>query len=269
MTLCRNCGHQLVAAAAVDATEAPATAQQRASTLDRPWDEIPLTPTSTWHRVPEPGVQSYVVPAADGALAQFVPGGAKVGLVTTEGAWAKVLVGGTTTWVDGRVLLPPTAGGAPAASRTASKTSSSKSIPVHNTWSLVCAAAGVGVLVGAILPWFSAPGGINSFDFPLQFLFSSSIETLLESREPRVGYFLGLFGVVAILTAFRDDAIWVRRFMGVLTVAIALLYCYQLQNSISGPFSSNRDFFDVVGIGPFIVGICGLALAVLPGPSRF
>jgi hypothetical protein len=207
-----------------------------------------------------------------------VPGNSRVAAIEKQGEWAKVLVSGTTQWVDGRALLPPTIAGAPAASRTT--TSSTKNISTKNItrknistndawWSVLSALAGLGVLVGAVTEWISSSLSINSFDLPMAFLFDKT--SLVTEREPRIGYFVATFGVVAILTSFSEGLVWVRRIAGLLTLVIAALFCFQVRDLISQAqhsvfSSSNVDFFSVVGIGPFIAGVCGLGLVVLPRP---
>jgi hypothetical protein len=248
------------AAADDEAPDPTITTQAAAPTLPS-WDDMPLTANTTWHRVPADGLQGYVEPNGDGALAQFVPGNSRVAVVEQQGEWAQIRMGATTSWVDGRTLLPPTVVAASTASRT-TVSPSRKSLSSNNMWAVLSAVAGLGVLVGAVVEWFSYSLGINSFDLPMQVLFDSS--SSLTNREPRIGYFVATFGVVAILTSFSRDLTWVRRIAGVLTFLIALRFCYQLQDSLPG--YSNVDFWDIVGAGPLIAGFCGLALAVLPGP---
>jgi hypothetical protein len=258
-------------AAADDEAPDPTITTQPAAPRLPSWDDMPLTATTTWHRVPAGGLQGYVEPNGDGALAEVLPANAKVGVVEKQGEWAQIRMGATTSWVDGRALIPPTMAGAPPSSGTSRTTTTSSSAPsrknvvVGSGWSMLCTVAGVGVLVGAIVEWFSGVGafgiGINSFDLPVQVLFD---DYSLRNREPRIGYFLVAFGVIAILTSFRQDLTWVRRIAGVLTFLIAVRFCYQLHDSI--PSGSGIGFFDVVGAGPLIAGLCGLALAVLPGP---
>jgi hypothetical protein len=201
-----------------------------------------------------------VEPDGDDTLAQFVPGSAQVGVVETQGEWARIVVGGTTTWVDGRALVPPIVGTAPTAASTGSRATRSPTA-THSMWSVLCAGAGVGVLVGAVVEWISS-SGINSFDLPVQLLFDPS--SSLTEREPRIGYFLATFGVVAILTSFSEGAVWVRRIAGLLVLVIALRFCYEIEDSM--PAFSNVGFWDIIGAGPLIAGACGLALAVFPGP---
>jgi hypothetical protein len=249
---------------------ATTTTPGAASPYAKSWADTPRT--ETWHRVPPDGVQGYAQPSTEGALGEFVPPGAQVGLVKTQGDWAEVVIGGTTAWVDGRLLMPPPKTVAPAGVRTAPSrpTSTIRTASSTSAWAVLSAIAGVGVLVGAIFEWLASSLNFNSFDVPVQFLFGTYT---LQDREPRVGYFLVAFGVVAILTSFREDAVWVRRIAGMLALATAALFCYQVQDAISGAYSvgfANRSlqFFDVIGSGPFITGISGLVLAVLPRPRR-
>jgi len=249
-------------AGADDKAPDPATTTERPVPTLPSWDEMPLTANTTWHRVPGDGLQGYVEPNAEGALAQVVPGGSRVGVVETQGEWAQIRLGATTSWVDGRSLLPPTIATASAGSRNATSSTSTRITASHSIWSVLSAVAGVGVLVGAVVEWFAYSLGINSFDLPMQVLFDSS--SSLTDREPRIGYFVATFGIVAILTSFSRDLTWVRRIAGVLTLLIALRFCYLLDDSLPG--CSNVDFWDIVGAGPLITAACGLALAVLPGP---
>ena len=277
--VCGGCGHRLDTATDDAPTGVMTATAERAPAAVGSWASTPLSPTTTWHRVPETGLQSYVEPELESDAGQFVPGGAQVGLVTTQNEWAQIVFGGTTTWVDGRALNPPVFGAAPTATSAANATRSSttrsrrSSTSPHSIWSILSALAGFGVLVGAIVEW--TKGSINSFDLPFRFLFET--RALFEDREPRIGYFVATLGVVAILASFSADYTWVRRLAGFFTLAIALLFCYQVQHFIdqvqSSPLGviahSNRDFFDLIGAGPFITGFCGLALAVLPRPDHW
>jgi hypothetical protein len=244
------------------------TTAERAPAVVGSWASTPLSPKTTWHRVPQAGLPGYAEPEADGEVTQSLPGGAQVGLVKTQDSWAQVVYGGTTTWVDGQALNPPALGAAPSPTSSATRSSSTRTSRTSSTapidvWSAVGALAGIGIIVGAIVHWIQGPIGINSFDLPMKILFDKSASL---DGQPRIGYFLIALGLLAIFASLKPDLTLLRRLAGALTLVIAVLFCYQIQDSI---VFGHVNFTDIVSVGPWIVGACGLVLTLVPAPRRY
>ena len=80
------------------------------------------------------------------------------------------------------------------------------------------------------------------------------------SHDPRLGYFVVGLGFLGVLLSFARDPRLGRGIVGLATLGIAMLFCGQVAVQLSDQHS-RMSFTDIVGAGPWITGIAGLALA--------
>jgi hypothetical protein len=213
------------------------------------------------HLTADAGVQAYKEPyprvETDGShRAGFIPGRAVVHVAETRGAWARVLVDDEVVgWVEGSHLIPPIGARiAPPPPSQASQALAANQTAI-NVDALVAALAGIGIIMGAVLDWTQGIA-VNSFKIPAAFL----VDPNTRSPNPRLGYFVVVLGVVGVLLAFVRNARAWRGLVGLAALGIVVLYCGQIAVQLSD-HHSNASFTDVVGAGPWLTAIAGVALA--------
>ena len=215
--------------------------------------------------VPAEGLQTYPEPYPrffEGAE----PGPRVVGSVQVQdvkGMWVLVSVDGEVRgWVDGRRLQPPVdppviVSAAPAGSpvpKAAAPGAFAISID-----SIIGAIAAIGIMVGAALDWTQGFAAVTSFKVPVMFLFDYKTTT----RDPHLGGFLIVVGVIALVVSlFVRAGIW-RVLLGILALVAASLFVIQIARGLSDS-NSNLSFTDIVGPGPWVVGISGFVLMLSP-----
>jgi hypothetical protein len=214
------------------------------------------------HLTVDAGVQAFTEPyprvETDGShRAAFIPGRTVVHVAATRGSWAQVTVADELVgWVEGSHLGPPigTLITPPPRNQVASPTASNQT--TINVDTLVAALAGIGIIMGAVLDWTQGVGA-NSFKIPLAFL----VDRNTRSPNPRLGWFVVALGVAGVLLAFVRTARAWRGLVGLVAVAIVVLYCGQISVGLSDQHS-RLSFTDIVGAGPWLTGIAGVALLV-------
>lgn len=221
-----------------------------------------MTAKPAVHLAADAGVQAYREPyprvATDGShRATFIPGRAVVHVVTIRGSWAQVIINDQVIgWVEGSQLIPPI--GAPIASFARTPASSENARSQSTTIdidTLIAVLASIGILIGGVVDWTQGVGA-NSFKIPAAFL----VDAHTRSRDPRLGYFILALGIAGVLLSFVRNARLGRGLVGLAAVGIALLFCGQVAVQLADQHS-HTSFTDIVGAGPWITGIAGIALA--------
>jgi hypothetical protein len=219
---------------------------------------IVVTPAGVpagYHRTPDRGLQAYATPHPDALHGSYLPASTDLVVTETRGLWARAQLNGQDVgWVDGRALQPPAVQGSAG-------TAATKANPAMR---VVAAIAGGAIIVGALLDWFKgfSGGASNAFDVPFSYIFDSTTT----SQDPKLGIFVLVIGIVAIVCAFLPSVSVLRRVAGAAAVAIAILFVVQTNDLIG---ESGASLTDVVGIGVWVTGIAGLVVAVLPsGASK-
>ena len=215
------------------------------------------------HLTADSGVQAFTEPyprfQSNGSnRAAFIPGRAVVHVAGAQGTWVQVAIDGELVgWVEGAQLIPPIGVRAPAAPLLPNQmppvvpTASQAGV---NLDTFVAVLAGIGIIIGAVLDWTQGVSA-NSFKVPALFL----IDPNTTSPNPRLGYFVVGLGVAGVILAFvRGARVW-RGLVGVAAIGIAVLFCGQIGVQLSDS-NSNLSFTDVVGAGPWLTGIAGVAL---------
>ena len=214
------------------------------------------------HLTDDPGVQAYTEPYprvdSDGShRAAFIPGRTVVRVVAVRGAWAQLTLDDQIVgWVEGSHLLPPIGQRIivpPPRNQSSSATAPGQAINVDT---LVAVLAGIGIIIGAVMDWTQGIA-VNSFKLPFAFLFDSHTT----STNPRIGHFVVALGIAGVILAFVRSARALRGVVGLAVLGIAVLYCAQVAVGLSDA-NSNQSFTDIVGAGPWLTGIAGIALAV-------
>jgi len=212
------------------------------------------------HLTADDGVQAYkeAYPRLekDGShRTAFIPGRSVVHVAATQGVWAQVIVDGQVVgWVEGSYLVPPIGARIAAPALNQAPPVISTNGAAINVGTLVAALAGIGIIMGAVLDWTQGIG-VNSFKIPAAFLLDSHTR----SPNPRLGYFVVGLGIVGVLLAFVRNARGWRALVGLAAVGVVVLYCGQVAVGLSDIHSS-ASFTDVVGAGPWLTGIAGVAL---------
>ncbi len=110
---------------------------------------------------------------------------------------------------------------------------------------LVGAAA---VLVGVFLPWVSdALGGGNGFDVPLSFLWS-----LQNADGVKLGVLMLVVAGAATALSFVPGTGPLRRILGLVAMAVAVVYGIQLFRLIDQLGGSAGDVLDTLGVAPYV-----------------
>ena len=239
------------ATAAVAPVEAaPAAAPDAAQPVSA--DATPtMVMSSVWaptHRVPEGGMKAW--PKPDPAVESIATLQARVELSIAEsrGDWVRVIgSNGWIGWVDARRLLPITAA-------SQSGAAAAGGFPLG-------ALGAVALIVAAFLPWFSLGSfSADSFDVALPFLWD-----VAASGEPALGYAiagLGALGLIALFVKGVPDG--VRRLAGMLGIAAAALFAYQVHSGIDGTVS---DTIDALGYGVY-VALAGAVILLMSPKGR-
>jgi hypothetical protein len=221
-----------------------------------------MTATPAVHLTADTGAQAYKEPyprvATDGShRAEFIPGRAVVHVVSIRGSWAQVIVNDEIVgWVEGSQLIPPIGTPIASVSRTPASSESARSQSTNiDIDTLVAALASIGILIGAVVDWTQGIAA-NSFKIPAAYL----VDPHTTSRDPRLGYFVIALGIAGVFLSFVRNARFGRGAVGIAALGIALLFCGQVAVQLSDQHS-HASFTDIVGAGPWITGIAGLALA--------
>ena len=113
------------------------------------------------------------------------------------------------------------------------------------------------VLVAVFLPWVSdTPGSGNGFDVPLSLLWS------LETAEGiKLGVLMLIVGGAAAALSFVPGTGPVRRILGIVTMAVAVVFCIQLFRLIDQLGGSVGDAFDTLGVAAYVTLAGGGLLA--------
>ena len=221
----------------------------------------------TVHLTADAGVQAYKEPyprvERDGShRAAFIPGRTVVHVAATRVAWAQVIVDDEVVgWVEGSHLIPPLGTRIAPPPRTQPPRNQAPSATATNPTTikadtLVAALAGIGIIMGAVVDWTQSINA-NSFKIPVAFL----VDPNTTSRNPRLGYVVVALGFAGVFLSFVRNLRGWRGLVGSAAVGIAVLYCGQVAHGLSD-HHINTSFTDVVGDGPWLTGIAGVALVV-------
>ncbi len=111
---CFNCGRPLDAVAPGPTAAQPVAAAPVAALAPHTPQPAPPVGPPVWvptHRVPPPGIAAWDAPDPSRPAAGQLPGNLELVVEATAGAWAHVRVAnGWRGWVDGRLLIPISAG---------------------------------------------------------------------------------------------------------------------------------------------------------------
>jgi hypothetical protein len=194
-----------------------------------------------------------------------------VQVVEVRGTWAHVVADGEDLgWVEGSQLIPPivppVGAGiqyATAPIRVPAGVVTANTQRTISPGQIVGAIGALGMIIGALVTWTQIVS-INSFKFPVQFLFDNKTQ----SHNPRLGWFIVVLGVLGIAASLARGAELWRTILGIFGVLIAALFLLQVASGLSstavGPFGAHAGFMDVVGGGPWITGIAAVLLGISP-----
>ena len=123
---------------------------------------------------------------------------------------------------------------------------------------LVGVAASIGIMAGARFEW---AGTQSAFKAPVLFL----IDSHTRSRDPRIGLVLFGIGIMGVIVSVvLSGGIW-RVLLGGLTTTIALVFCIQIQRTISDShLATHVSLTDILGGGVWCTAIAGIVLALSP-----
>jgi len=123
--------------------------------------------------------------------------------------------------------------------------------------------AGLGVIIGALVQWYQF-GSSNAFHLPVAILFDYSTT----DQNPKLAYLLLACGIVGVILSFVRGTRWARFVCGAVALGAAIAFAVTVGNEFS---STNLSVTDIIGAGPWVTGISGLALLISPmigsGPS--
>jgi hypothetical protein len=237
----------------VDSTEpAPTAVADDTRVLERAWVAT--------HMVPTGGLPTW--PSPDGRAPSSVRLEARVPLsiAETRGDWARVVgANGWTGWLDRRRLEPVrrTQAAAPSTPSTAAAPSawSIRPLPLIGLFALG---------FSGVLPWLrSADGSLSALEVPLAFLWDASA-----AEPPHLGWLvLALAAAVAALT-FSSRAPLLFIPLGLIVVAVPLLFVAQVYRGVTESGGSAGDAFALIGIAPPVAFIAGLVLLASARGSR-
>jgi hypothetical protein len=246
-TFCGSCG------ARIDAASGPSSDRSGVLNTDAP---IEVLDVPTRHLTPDAGIQAMVDPDPGGALGRFLPARTAVLVSATQGSWARVRLDGEPqgawSWVDGRQLIPATVSSAPRTIGFAGPAGQT----ALGASEIVGVVGGAGIVAGALFDWYSF--GLNAFHIPVSFLFDKTTV----DQDPKMAYFLLGLGIVGAILSFVRGAEGIRFLCGALALGAAILFAVQIGDAISS--SSSVNVTDVIGAGPWVTGISGLALLISP-----
>jgi hypothetical protein len=216
------------------------------------------------HLAPDAGIQTYADPypamhAGHTGRRTYLPGRQVLAVTARRGDWVQVTVEGADVgWVDGRQLVPPATGAPGYVPGTTAYTPVAVAPPppvvrVVTVDLFAGVLASAGIVLGASLSWTQF-GSVSSFSIPVQFLFDP--ETT--ARNPRLGWFLLLFGILGLLVTFVHAARQWRIVLGLLSAVAAIVYMGQ----VAAKLPAELDFTDAVGAGVWITLISGVALMI-------
>lgn len=216
------------------------------------------------HTVPPAGMASWPRPDPQAAQGPHIGGGLSVQVVERYNDWAKVAFdNGWIAWVDGRLLVPRTAGPPSAAAPPSIGKVGSldmAALTANAVKKLQLAGAGI-VAVSSFLPWFRGQQGVksaNPFDISLKFLFDYKTQ----DRSPKLGLLLIAVAAAIVIAIAKSVDAKVLRGVALAASAVGVLYVVQLQRLVSqGQGVSLTDF---VGFGVFAAIAGGLVAAFAP-----
>ncbi|MGZ8610581.1 MAG: hypothetical protein ACXWZU_14275 [Actinomycetota bacterium] len=105
-----------------------------------------------------------------------------------------------------------------------------------------------GVLVAVFLPWVADTfGGGNGFDVPLSFLWS-----LQNAGGVKLGVLMLIVGGAAAALAFVPGTGPLRRILGLVVMAVAVVYGVQLFRLIDQLGGGVGDVFDTLGVATYV-----------------
>ncbi len=237
-TFCGSCGTKLGGESIPTAVVAPAPSDQTLAAPAR-------------HSAPSGGLQTYRSADSLSLLGPHLAPGAPVSVTDQRGSWVHVQdESGASGWADGRTLVPPVV--------TPTRLSAASTVG-PNGWAMISALGAIAVIVGAAVSWYQG-ASVTSFDVPVGYLFDKANT----SPDPKTGYFLVGLGIAALALTFMRNFVLLRRIAGALALGGAVLFCIQINSSLSGV--SSADFTDVIAAGPWIVAAGGIAVALAPNP---
>lgn len=236
-------------AVATEVVEQPVVADifQTAETTEVTTAAIGWSPT---HRVPAGGLRSWDQP--DPSLQPSNRLDARVELQVAErrGDWARVVgSNGWTGWVDARRLeaMSTRTGGA-----TRFQVGGLQVSPLP----LIGAA---GLILASVLPWVDIGGSsANSFEVALSFLWDINA-----AGSPYLGWAVVAVAVLAVvLAAAKKPNPGLMTLLGVLAVAIAADFVFQMYRGVSDSGGTFGDVFDYLGFAPWVALGSGVVLLV-------
>jgi hypothetical protein len=116
------------------------------------------------------------------------------------------------------------------------------------------------VLIGSVLSWIRIAGAKGSaFKVPIKFLVDYKTES---GSGIKVGLLLLAIAIVAGVFCILPGQVTIRRVLGGVAIAIALLYTLQLQRALSAAGKGAPSLFSALGFGVIIVLLGAIALVV-------
>lgn len=115
---------------------------------------------------------------------------------------------------------------------------------------------GLLVAISALLPWISLGVSASGFDVDVGFLFGADAA----GDGFPVGAILLPLGGGAAGLALRPGTTTIRRILGAVAVATAVLFVIQVFQAVGD--GGGGDAMSLIGVGPFLVAAGGLALLI-------
>ncbi len=203
------------------------------------------TPT---HRVPAGGMRAWAEPDPSQQPVTRLEPGVELVVAEQRGDWARVVGSNDWTgWIDARQLQE-----IGATQATTSATVNLGGIELRPL-PLIGAAA---LLLAAFLPWVSGFTSVNSLDVALSFLWD-----LNAAGSPYLGWvIIGIAMIALALAVMKKPNPSVLKLMGLLAIAITAAFLVQMYRGITDSGGTFGDFFDFLGIAPWVSLGAGVVL---------
>ena len=266
---CTNCG------AALDDGEpqTPATQSGEALRQEPPTPSLPPSDTADRRLVPTGGMSAWAAPDPNGSVIAQLAQGTDLRVKSRRGAWAEVEASsGWTGWVDDRLLIEPEPAVDAAATQivppppppgedaVAAGLDESTTAPRLRVLGVLSILGGLAAVIGVFLPWLSGGLDTNGLDVPVQFLWDHETGA---DNDVAVGVITLVIGAVAAGLTLMP---WLPKtrsvlvpLLGLAVVAIGAAYLVQVARLAD---LLGLDFADLVGVGPFVVGVGGVLVII-------
>jgi SH3-like domain-containing protein len=209
-------------------------------------------PWQATHEVPRGGMSAWSQPDPQLPPMTQLAERVRLRVEETRGAWCRVSAENSWSgWVDGRLLRPAGAAGAPPGARAATQFGSMVLRPLP----LV---GGIAVIIATFLNWMQM-GSSNGFNVGLPFLWGGWEHG---GDGPDLGIFTLIIGIGALLLAVLPrPSVPLIRALGLIAVVIAVVFAIQVMIMASDLGGNALDAFsDGLSFGPYLTLAGGLVM---------